>query len=400
MFDKAFNIAILIEKFQNGEINNAEQQRLDDWLTADPANRKLFQALMQEAVLKERLSAFHAINEQRAWQKIRYSVRKTERKEASVPHTERIVLRRKWARMAIGIAATITLFILGVYIFQTSPYFKSNSYAKYSADVQPGGIGATLTLSDGRSIRLQDIATGELAEEAGVVIRKSKDGQLIYELKETGTATDKTMNTLSTANGETYQVKLPDGTMVWLNAASTLTFPATFASLQERRVKLTGEGYFEVAPNKTIPFRVETPNQEITVVGTHFNVNSYLDEQVEVTTLVEGLVKVSSGKQRRSLQPGQQATVAQGIAVRQADMEAAMAWKNGMFVFNKEPLEQIMRKVARWYDVEIVYEGVDKHELYGGSFSRYENVSSVLRKLELTGGIHFKIEGRRIIATK
>lgn len=399
MFEKEFNIAILIEKFQKGELNNAQQQELDAWLAADQANKNLFQGLMQEAELKTKLAALHQIDEQRAWKKIHRAVWKMEQNAKKAPDSEKGTFRIKWVKAAMDIAAVLTLCVLGFYFFQTSSYFKPNSYSQHSADVKPGSIGATLTLSDGRSIKLQDIATGKLAEEAGVAISKSKDGHLIYDLKERDALTDYAMNTLSTANGETYQVTLPDGTMVWLNAASTLRYPARFVG-QERRVELTGEGYFEVAPNQAIPFRVETPNQEITVLGTHFNVNSYLNEQVEVTTLVEGLVKVISGKHSRSLRPGQQAIVAQEISVSQADIEAATAWKNGMFVFNKEPLDHIMRKVARWYDIEVVYDGVDTNELYGGSFSRYENVSSVLRKLELTGGIHFKIEGRRIIATK
>src|SRR5690606_15390507 len=171
-----------------------------------------------------------------------------------------------------------------------------------------------------------------------------------------------------------YQLTLPDGTMVWLHAATSVTYPASFDGLAERRITLHGEAYFEVAKARTQPFIVVTERQAMEVLGTHFNISRYADDPVERTTLAEGAVKVTAGGTSRQLVPGQAATVGDGIHVATADVEAALAWKNGMFVFNDEPLESILQKVGRWYDVDIEYRGVDKNERYGGSFSRYDTV--------------------------
>lgn len=269
-------------------------------------------------------------------------------------------------------------------------------------DIPPGGNKAILTLADGKTITLNEAADGELVKAAGMVIRKTGQGELVYEV--TGAnAGAHTYNTISTPKGGTYQVILPDGTKVWLNAASTLRFPTSFVALNERKIELSGEAYFEVAKDAKHPFKVLTVKQEVQVLGTHFNISSYTDESVVKTTLLEGSVKVRNLQKADDviLRPGQQSVIAKGeIKVGMADVEEVLAWKNGVFVFNDEPLESIMKKVSRWYDVEVVYDGVDKNKLFGGSVSRFDNVSKVLRQLELTGGVHFKIEEGRIIAMK
>lgn len=189
---------------------------------------------------------------------------------------------------------------------------------------------------------------------------------------------------------------------MFLNAQSSLKYPTSFANTAKREVALSGEGYFEVAKDKLHPFIVATDKQRVEVLGTHFNISSYPDEENIRTTLLEGSVKVVSGSSKSLLVPNQQASMGKdGLKVREVNVDEVVSWKNGMFAFSDLPLEEIMKKIARWYNVEVVYEqGVNKAEAYGGSVSRYDNVSRVLSKLELTGSVHFKVEGRRIIVTK
>lgn len=307
-------------------------------------------------------------------------------------------------------AACIALIVTGIAAMLHNNYpnvkFKDLAAELVSHDIPPGGNKAILTLADGKTITLNEAADGELVKAEGMVIRKTGHGQLVYEVvgNEAAAATD-SHNTVSTPKGGTYQIILPDGTTVWLNAASTLKFPTSFVSLNERKVELNGEAYFEVTKNAKQPFKVLTAKQEVQVLGTHFNISSYADEPAVKTTLFEGSVKVKNLRGVKEgnviLKPGQQSIINEGvIKVTKADVDEVLAWKNGVFVFNDEPLESIMKKVSRWYDVEVVYEGVDKNKLFGGSVSRFDNVSKVLRQLELTGGVHFKVEEGRIIAMK
>lgn len=207
---------------------------------------------------------------------------------------------------------------------------------------------------------------------------------------------------IATPRGGTYQVILSDGSKVWLNAASSIKFPASFTGQQQRRVTLVGEAYFEIAKHKSQKFVVNTRNQEVAVLGTHFNINSYLDEGNEKTTLLEGSVRVSSVRAEVKdvrLVPGQQATVsaASKIDVEEVDVNEVVAWKEGKFVFVEEDVPSIMNKIARWYDVEIVYEGDVRRKALGGSVSRFKNVSEVLEKLSDTKAVQFRIEGRKVI---
>ncbi|WP_316822399.1 FecR family protein [Pedobacter gandavensis] len=303
-------------------------------------------------------------------------------------------------------AACISLVLIGIIAVFQQDYLKkgSNEWIASASviDIPAAGNKAVLTLADGKVITLNEAAEGTLVNVAGMVIRKIGDGQLVYEIsgKQSGT-----YNTITTPKGGTYQVKLADGTNVWLNAASSIRFPTSFVSLKDRKIELIGEAYFEVSKDAKHPFKVHTAHQEVEVLGTHFNISSYADDADVRTTLLEGAVKVSSLRENGTqviLKPGQQLVLAQGkIKINKADLEEVLAWKNGLFVFNDEPLEHIMRRVARWYGLEVVYEpGLDKNKLFGGSVSRFDHVSKVLRQLELTGGVHFKIEEGRIIAMK
>ncbi|WP_316813370.1 FecR family protein [Pedobacter heparinus] len=305
---------------------------------------------------------------------------------------------RLWPRMAAGIAAVLALTALGIYFFNAKNAEPNNGFTM-SQDVAPGKTGATLTLANGKKIRLADAAKGEIAREAGIRVSKTAEGQLVYEIGE-GSGDPGKLNKLSTAKGETYMVTLPDKSRVWMNAASSLTY-ATSLHEPQRRVKLEGEAYFEVAEDKAHPFIVETEGQKIEVLGTHFNVNAYTDEETVTTTLLQGSVKVSGKPGSKMLKPGDQSSLDQrSISVARVDTERAIAWKNNKFLFENDDIQYIMRMIARWYDVDVVYTGEMPTEKFGGGVSRFDHASQVLKILESTGGAHFKIEGRKILVSK
>jgi len=273
----------------------------------------------------------------------------------------------------------------------------------FKNDIAPGSNKAVLTLGNGHKIILNDAKNGQLADEANTKITKAKDGRLVYNTTNNTQASQPAVdyNTVSTPNGGQYEVELPDGTKVWLNASSSLRYPTRFAG-NERKVELSGEAYFEVSHNKTMPFKVKTASQEIEVLGTHFNVNAYTDEPATNTTLLEGSVKITSGKaQSVVIKPQQQASLkSAGFDVREVDADEVIAWKNGYFEFSEENLGSIMRKISRWYNVEIIYtdKGLE-NQVFSGSISKYKNISQVIKLLELTKVADFNIQGNKIIIT-
>lgn len=301
----------------------------------------------------------------------------------------------------ISVAAAILLVIGGgLFLVQKLTYNKEILVVKN--DINPGKTAATLTLGDGRRIRLSDGVTGKLAQQDGVIITKSVNGKLVYQIKNKSADDNKT-NTLTTAKGETYQVRLPDGSLVWLNAASSLTYIPALTKDGLRKVKLEGEGYFEVAKDKKHPFIVQTNKQEVEVLGTHFNVNAYNDEENVKTTLLEGSVKVSAlvSKAKTTLKPGQQSVLNQGdLTTDQANIDEALAWKNGEFRFNDKSIAEIMKQIARWYNVTVVFNDQAPNGYLSGSISRNRNLSQVLKMMEKTKEVKFRIEGHTIYVNK
>lgn len=303
-----------------------------------------------------------------------------------------------WPLIA-AIAAAVALIISGVYFFNYNNQKISGVQSiTYENDVAPGKAGATLTLANGKKISLTNVNNGKLATEAGVTITKTADGQLVYSVSALRDVAKRPYNTLSTAKGETYMLTLPDKSKVWLNAASSLTYRASLSEQGKRVVRLSGEAYFQVAKDKVHPFVVKTDQQEVEVLGTHFNINSYTDEAIANTTLLEGSIRINK---KLILKPNEQANLYKnGAIVVSRASENAVAWKDGNFVFEKENIESIMRKVARWYNVEIVYKGERPKELYSGITKRSGNVSQILSILEETGTVKFKIDGNKIILSK
>ncbi|WP_316815150.1 FecR family protein [Pedobacter nyackensis] len=299
-----------------------------------------------------------------------------------------------WPRFAA--AASIVFAIgTGIWFYNARNSNRGTNLSLSQHDVAPGKNIATLTLANGKTITLSDAKTG-------VVIHADKlaynDGSLVTPNSSGQTGKDLVVNT---PRGGQYQLILPDGTKVWLNAASSLKFPANFAGVNQRKVVLNGEAYFEVHKDRKQPFIVESVGQVVEVLGTHFNISANPDEGAIKTTLVEGSVKVVQAQTNNIaiLKPNQQSTITGGIdkiKVDTVDPESALAWKNGYFMFDDEDLESILMKVAKWYDVEIVYEQKPAGLSFIGTVSRSRNVSEVLHALERTGKIKFKIEDKKI----
>ena len=314
--------------------------------------------------------------------------------------------RRLWPYIAAA-ASIILCTGLGFYFFHRD---STTGYNLVKQDILPGRDRATLALANGKRIDLDAIKNGTIIHQNGLTITKTNDGQLVYEssvVKDESAHSDLSYNTVETPRGGRYEIKLPDGTSVWLNAASSLKYPIQFTK-NERRVSLTGEGYFEVVHDKAKPFRVESHGQVVEVIGTHFNVNTYADEKETKTTLLEGSVKISSNqakdivKRSEILKPGQQASLNNaGLIVTNVDADDAIAWQRGYFKFNRESIQSIMRKLSRWYNIDVVFETeIDPLLVFGGKISQTKNLQAVLKIMEETGNVHFRVEGRRVIVMK
>lgn len=335
--------------------------------------------------------------------------------------TSTVTHERKFSLWPKLLAAAVVLAVLSFGTYFVINHSGSSAVNLNAANILPGINKATLTLSNGKKVVLDGSSKAQLFSEAGISVTKTKEGQLIYSAvpnekegnsddvgdKESAVEANTSLyNVLETSKGQQYQVILPDGSHVWLNAASSLRYPVAFGK-QERLVELSGEGYFEIVHNKKKPFKVKTADQQVVVLGTHFNVNAYPEDHVSKTTLLEGSVRIIAPALNRQekgnviLVPGQESVlVGNQLQVQQADLEAAVAWRYGNFIFEGENIRSIMKKISRWYNVEVVYEGEVPEYRFGGTVSRFSKVTQVLRKLELTGKVHFTLEERRIIVTK
>ena len=290
-----------------------------------------------------------------------------------------------------GVAAAIILIISISYLF-----LNRSTYNDHTATIiEPGRDKATLVLSSGKTIVLEDVANGKLTEELGTTIEKTEKGGINYKI-EGNTDVRIAMNLLNVPKGGQFQITLSDGTKVWLNSNSSLKYPSAF-STSERRVELTGEAYFEVSKNKQKPFIVETSLQKVEVLGTKFNINAYDDESSTQTSLAEGSVRVSCKNNTTLLKPGQQSTLTdQNIAVRSINLDQVLDWKNGDFNFSNNNLKEIMRKISRWYNIEVIFEGPISQETYVAQISRKKRLNDVLRALQLSGSIKYSIRNNKL----
>ncbi|HVS97420.1 MAG TPA: FecR domain-containing protein [Puia sp.] len=317
-----------------------------------------------------------------------------------------ISLRRKvlafsWTRVAAVVVALAVLGGAGWLMIRPSSVRPAIVEAGGSGqDVLPGGNKAVLTLGNGQRIVLDSLAPGQIAVGSGITATKTDKGQLAYAASR-GAAGGMVYNTLATPRGGQYQLVLPDGSKVWLNAASSITYPTAFAGA-ERKVTVSGEAYFEVARRPGQPFRVKTAGEEVEVLGTAFDLNAYSDEPRLETTLLEGAVRVVRDKQKVLLRPGEQAQAVQGmpIAIKKAvNTEQVLAWKNGLFNFDGADLKTVLRQLSRWYDVNIALEGEPVKRKFFGEMSRDLTLSQVLQGFgEMQ--LRFRIEGKKLILSK
>ena len=389
-------ISLVIYKYLQGEgLTDDEQQLLDSWLSASETNKDVFKNVQNEKAFGEYLSIVSDKQGiENAFNDFRASL-----PPVKVPLRRGYFLRAAWVRYA---AAFIIFFGIGAYLWTTQKQQPgiiqtTKSIPKTTNDVQPGKFAAKLTLADGSTISLDSAAVGELVTQGSTVV-VNRNRQLIYQPQ--AGRSEMMYNTLTTGNGETYSTVLSDGSKVWLNAASSIKYPVAFSD-KRRDVEITGEAYFEIKHDVKIPFQVMVDGIEIHDLGTEFNVNAYSNELEVKTTLVSGSARVVKGEKNKLLTPGQQAHVRADRLeiVDNADVESAIAWKSGRFYFENSSVPTIMRQVERWYNVKVEFKDRIPH-LFVAKIPRDVPVSELLELLELTGRVHFTVEGKKVTVTK
>lgn len=296
-----------------------------------------------------------------------------------------------WKKLAVAASVLLVIGLGGVLLFPSDLPSSKVVVLSKSCDKEPARMGAILTLSNGSKIVLDSVGNGLLANQNNTVISK-KNGVVVYT---EGSNAQMVYNTMTTPRARQYNLVLSDGTRVWLNASSSITFPTSFGE-KNRNVDITGEVYFEVAKDKTRPFKVSVNGVDINVLGTHFNVNAYDDEASVNTTLLEGSVLITKKEKKALLKPGQQANIQEsgGILVNEyANLNEVMGWKNGVFYFENASIQTVLRQLSRWYDVDVVYEKGVPTRIFEGEIQRNLQLSQVLKILE-NNKVHFKIEGK------
>ncbi|MEO7047711.1 MAG: FecR domain-containing protein [Ferruginibacter sp.] len=389
------NILALIQKFEDGTATEAETAILNAWYHSFDDSEVVVDNTMMESAdeiagrIKSRLKETTSTEEKHIIKPLyKWKLPAAAAILFAIATSFYFLSYKKIIGKSIGIGETATL------------QNKIN-------DIAPGGNKAILTLADGSTIVLDSASNGTIGQQGNIRIQKLSNGLLAYTINgKTITENDEMFyNTISTPRGGKYQMILEDGTKVWLNAASSIRFPVSFAGA-ERKVEITGEAYFEVAKNKALPFRVNAAGSVVEVLGTHFNINAYNDESSIRTTLLEGSVKISAPLLAKNeltefLKPGQQSSIDKAGKINifnNADTTEAVAWKNGRFQFASADIKTILRQISRWYNVNVIYKGIaDIH--FTGQLSRSENVSKIFEQLTMTGEVHFKIDGNNIIVS-
>jgi transmembrane sensor len=396
--DRILDITELLILQRERPLTEQEQSVLDQWLRDNPQNASVARQVQEENWIEKELGTFAHYNADKS-RKI------LEARLARTKPVHRIhFLRIAWIRYA---AAIIILFGIGAYLYinnqKGKPSVTQTNPVPLQNDVAPGGNRASLTLADGSKIVLDSAANGKIAQQGQASVEKSGSKIVYSPLQITNSRLPTAFNTMSTPRGGQYQLTLPDGSQVWLNAESSITYPTAFTG-KERTVAITGEAYFEVVHNAHQPFMVQAGSQLIEVLGTKFNVSTYKDEPSYKTTLLEGKVKLSAHDARNAvhtsliLQPGQQGQLKdhQLSLAANPDVEQVMAWKDGVFNFNKVTLAEAMRQLSRWYDVEILYEGGKiPDRRFGGEMGRDLKLSQVLKGLQAIG-LKFAIQGKTL----
>lgn len=382
----------LFNKFLAG---NCSPEEMDELLAQwdDPANALQLQGLIENALQSPDDHEVFSAEALKGFEEAAY--RQLHTQLFPPEQTRRIGVRFRWLS-----AAAVLLVSIGI---GTWIYLRTKSPAESGqavvSKIVPGGNKATLTLDNGTRIDLSGAANGRIAVQSGASVTKSGAGQVVYQRDRNSDHPETGYNTVETPAGGQYVVQLEDGSKVWLNALSSLRYPVRFKN--DRKVTLTGEGYFEVAHDKKHRFIVHSDRQDVEVLGTHFDVNSYGDEQDIKTTLLQGSIRISGANNGavKVIAPGQQASLKENqIIISPTNAEYAVAWKDGYFRFNGKTLGVAMNEIARWYDVSVVFKRSQlRTEKLGGTVSKYADIKQVLNKIELLGVCKFAIEGRKVI---
>ncbi len=392
-----------LNRFFSNQCSPVEREEIIRWLL-DPSNDLLIKHWLREhwdtLSVNELAADQDEPDMEKIWGKIRSSIKENQLKSGLEKVPSGV---NKFHFKKIAVAAIMIGVLLSTYFVYTANSVDQKGLAdtnlKPSNDIAlPTQSRATLKLADGTTVYLDSNVNGTLATQGGVEISRNEGGEIIYS----GAAVDAiSMNTLSLPKGsKPIRLVLSDGSLVWLNAASSITYPTAFVG-KERKVSMMGEAYFEVSENKAMPFFVEHNQLLIKVLGTHFNVNTYENEASNKVTLLSGLVDVGNGKITKQLVPGQQASVSKTVfsVDENIDTDEVLAWKNGQFYFGGSDIRSIMKQIERYYDVEVEFRDEVPYQ-FVAKISRDVNVSAFLEKLELTNLIHFKIEGKKIIVMK
>lgn len=397
----ALYIAGLLNKHLKGTLTAEESAQLQAWMAGDEQRRQVWEDVNDAKVQQAAVKLIDQYNKSDALQRF---LANHAHKEPALP--TRVYSLPSWKWMAA--AASIILIVVTGYWYQSRRQHPAGiAHTVAVSDIAPGRNGAILKLADGSSIALDSLTNGVVATQNGARIILN-NGALVYDANKSGNK-EIAYNIITTPNGRQFRVSLPDGTQVWLNAASSIRYPTVFDG-KHRNVEITGEVYFEVAKNAHMPFQVTVLNNaRIEVLGTHFNVNAYGNEESQHTTLLEGAVKVVSLKEHASalyregivLRPGQQLQLSETpIIIDRADIDKIMAWKNGLFDFDGMDVKYAMKQIARWYDVEIVYKGEIPDIKFYGKISRNISLAGLIKGLNGTG-VHLHIEeGKKLVVTK
>lgn len=388
-------IAWLLLQELSGNLSPADQQLLDNWKQASPDNQRLYELLQHPDFTEMEMQAYNAAIDFAG--QLEVPVLRQEPQEMATAAHRLYFLRRWW-----WAAAVIVLIGASAYLYNLNKPGGQGFVKKsdlHPSELFPGQQKAILKLADGRTITLDSVANGNIAQQGGAEIIKLDNGEIRYNLNSV-LKSDAMINTMSTPRGGQYKLILPDGTKLWLNAASSITYPTAFVG-SERKIKVTGEVYLEVAQHKSKPFIIDVGGlSSIQVLGTSFNINSYADDGAIKTTLIDGSVKVD---QSIILKPGQQAvqTIIPGnnknkIIVQSANIEQALAWKNGVFDFTGTSFQSVMKDVERWYDIEVKYESRIPAFKLRGKMDRGVTLADLMRFLK-DYNLNIRLTGRTLI---
>ncbi len=387
-------LALLIEAYCSRKTTETEEQELfalirENDLAEQPVHKHI-QHLIEQFNTRELIPAVN-------WEHVYQQIQEKAMAEEDILTTRR---RIPWFRISSAAAVILLLGICAFYYLQ--PISQRNIVIKKAVqevqnDIQPGTSGAILTLSNGKQIVLDSTGSNTLLTQGNTQLL-NQQGRLSYNNNDAATGGPAVVyNTMTTTKGKQYQLQLSDGSKIWLNAASSVTYPTAFTG-DERKISITGEAYFEIAHDAKKPFTVSTNGMEVQVLGTHFNINAYDDEENTSTTLLEGSVKIKNRHTASLLRPGQQLQLNREGKIKlvtDADAQEAVAWKDGLFIMKKAGIASIMRQLARWYDVEVSYsDGIPPGRI-SGDIPRNMNLSKVLEVMELSG-VHFTINGKKV----